>query len=243
VYPKPPGGWSAASATTAGFYPESTANLFRGLAVGPGVIALGLHDEIDGTSDVAVFTPGPAGFTGASGPAAHLEVSTGTEVVAASSSIVLTHVPADYGTAPTPQILQVFTEPSGGWSGTVAPAAQLQASDGAGLGYASMSDGTVAAVGMANIDRSTPTALYIFSEPAGGWSGVIHETARIPLTDIESLSLAGDTLVAIGGGQTKTLGAVAQAPVFVAAPPRRRLGGAEAAAAERLRPGAGCSRQ
>jgi hypothetical protein len=219
VYARPPGGWSAAAATSAGFYPLPGGDDFPGLAVGRGLIALGERNESDGTSDVAVFTPGPTGFTGASAPAAHLQVSAGAEPVAAGSSTVLTGSPGIFGPV---SALQVFNEPAGGWSGTVAPAAQLQPTDGAELGYASMSGSTIAAVGFKSVNSTDRTAVYIFTEPDGGWSGVIHETARLPVAGIESLALSGHSLVAIGGGETKELDAVAQAPVFVV---RRPAGG------------------
>jgi hypothetical protein len=218
VYAKPTSGWSAATAAAAGFYQPPANEEFGGLAVGRDLIAVGEGNEIDGTSDVAVFTPGPTGFTGGSAPAAHLEAS-GAGPVAASSSTVLTGSGGIFGSE---SALQVFTEPAGGWSGTVAPAAQLQPSDAAPLGYASMSGDTVAAVGFKRVNSTDRTAVYIFTEPAGGWSGVIHETARIPLADIESLTLSGRTLVAIGGGETKASDVVARAPVFVL---RRPAGG------------------
>ena len=211
MYAKPAGGWSAATSAAAGFYQPPANYDFGSPAISRDLIAVGEGNQIDGTSDVVVFTPGPAGFTGASAPAAHLEAPD-SNPIAVSSSTVLTGFGGIFGSE---SALQVFTEPAGGWSGTVAPAAQLQASDGAPLGYASMSGNTVAAVGIQSVNTNNRTAVYIFTEPAGGWSGVIHETARIPLADIESLTLSGHTLVAIGGGETKALDVVARAPVFV----------------------------
>jgi hypothetical protein len=102
----------------------------------------------------------------------------------------------------------VFAEPVGGWSGAVAPAAQLQASDGDGLGSLSISGTTIAAAGT--------NAVYIFTEPHVGWSGVIPDTARIAVPGVQSVTLSGKTLVAVGEENViDSFNLIARAPVFV----------------------------
>jgi hypothetical protein len=60
------------------------------------------------------------------------------------------------------------------------------------------------------------TTVYIFTEPAGGWSGVIHETARLPISGVRAATLSGKTLVALGAGNViDSHELVVRAPVFV----------------------------
>jgi hypothetical protein len=93
----------------------------------------------------------------------------------------------------------VFTEPAGGWSGTVQPVAELSPSDGAQLTSVSMSGDTIMAIGL--VHPLGPSAIYVFTEPAGGWSGTVRQTARIPIA-ASSLTLSGKTLAAIGAGRS-----------------------------------------
>lgn len=77
----------------------------------------------------------------------------------------------------------VFVQPTGGWSGMVAPAARLAASDGARLTGAVIAGNTIVVADFAG------RALYVFTEPAAGWSGVVSETAR--LTDSRGAEFMG----------------------------------------------------
>ena len=86
-----------------------------------------------------------------------------------------------------------------------------------------MSGTTVAAVGTS---AGRKPAVYVFTEPASGWSGVIQETARIPLA-VVGLQLSGRTIVAYGAGTRNAGdGYVERAPVRVL---RRPAGGWAAA--------------
>ena len=96
----------------------------------------------------------------------------------------------------------VFTEPAGGWS-TETETARLVASDG----RASDQLGSTAAVSgdtiVAGRNGLGAMAVYVFTKPAGGWSGTVHESAQLTLTDptvydVFSLAMSGDTIV-IGG--------------------------------------------
>ena len=97
----------------------------------------------------------------------------------------------------------VFTEPAGGWS-TGTESAKLVASDGqAGDlfgGLVAISGDTVVVSGDAR-----GSALYVFTRPPGGWSGTVHETARLTLTDLpagrpSSVAISGGTIAAGGDG-------------------------------------------
>jgi hypothetical protein len=76
---------------------------------------------------------------------------------------------------------QVFSMPARGWNGPVTPTATLTASDGADLpGPINASGGEVLAGGTldGSLAAATQTSL-LFIEPAGGWSGDVHETATL----------------------------------------------------------------
>jgi hypothetical protein len=174
--------------------------------VGSGLVAvheLQVDNVIPASCGSPVFTAGPAGFSGRLTPAACL-ADNSAPVAAGANTIV---------TAAGLATLEVFAEPSAGWSGTVAPAAQLQTSDGVNLSSVSMSGTTIAAVGQGEGVK----AVYIFTEPAGGWSGVIHETARITFPDfLRAATLSGTTLVALGAGDLiDPHENVVRTPVFV----------------------------
>ncbi len=93
----------------------------------------------------------------------------------------------------------VFTEPAGGWS-TEIEKARLVASDGQGsdeLGSTVAISGDTIVAGRR---ARRGVALYVFTKPAGGWSGTLHESAQLTLTDpgirdLRSLAISGDTIV------------------------------------------------
>jgi hypothetical protein len=73
--------------------------------------------------------------------------------------------------------LDVFSEPAGGWSGTLSESARLRASNGAVLFDPWFVGSSVVAVGFT--DRGTRQSEYLFLEPAGGWRGVATDAARL----------------------------------------------------------------
>ena len=217
LYSKPSaGGWSAAKPGVAslGVGLDSTSlaagNGFAAVSADAGGVTASLSG---GCSQIAVFAAGASGFSGSLAPSACLaDPAADVRVDAAGSDAVVTPG-ISYSS------LEVFPEPAGGWAGTVGPAAQLQTSDGAYFHSVVMSGTTVAAVGTS---AGRKPAVYVFTEPASGWSGVIHETARIPL-DVVSLQLSGQTIVAYGAGKPNAAnGYVERAPVWVL---RRPAGG------------------
>ncbi len=139
-------------------------------AAGPNVLAAS-------PGGVYVFTKPATGWADA-GPSAVLTDSGGASVEPSDLAI-------DGNTAVVPEEQQVnpqsyddvFVEPVGGWAGLVHESARLAASDGSGLGEPSISGATIVSVGQN--PRTGVNAVYVFTEPAGGWSGTIHETARL----------------------------------------------------------------
>jgi hypothetical protein len=97
----------------------------------------------------------------------------------------------------------VFVEPAGGWAGSVDEMARLVASDGAVLYAPSLSGTTVVAVGV--VPQTQRSSAYVFVEPAGGWSGAVHEVAKLPvpggqpLSYISSAAVSGRTVVVAHG--------------------------------------------
>jgi hypothetical protein len=102
----------------------------------------------------------------------------------------------------------VYTEPAGGWSGTttnpMTQTAELSASNG-GTGYdfadSVAASGSTIVIGAKSQEVGANTyqgAAYVYSEPAGGWSGTATQTAELTASD----GAAGDSLgtaVAVSG--------------------------------------------
>jgi hypothetical protein len=105
----------------------------------------------------------------------------------------------------------VFTEPAGGWAGTVMEAATLLASDwspvlhGGLLGHAvAVSGQTVAASDFFYHQQGNDSgAVWVFLQPAGGWAGAQYEDAKLLASDGAlddnlgfSVAASGTTIVA-----------------------------------------------
>lgn len=88
----------------------------------------------------------------------------------------------------------VFTQPAGGWSGTIHESATLTAADSAvGMGA------FVAASGTTVVSNGTDGAAYVYKEPPGGWSGTVHESAKLiapGATGLLDIAVSGPTVVA-----------------------------------------------
>ena len=91
----------------------------------------------------------------------------------------------------------VFVEPVGGWSGSIVPAARLAAPSGVSLQGAGVFGSTVVALG--ENTQGYTTVVYVFVEPAGGWSGTVFPSAS--LTDskgsiVGPVAISGQTIFA-----------------------------------------------
>jgi hypothetical protein len=100
----------------------------------------------------------------------------------------------------------VFVEPADGWSGAVNESAKLTSSTGDALGSSVAVDGDSVAAGAIKNDAFRG-AVYVFVEPAGGWSGVVNESAKLTASasvanDLLgwSVALDGDTVAASAAG-------------------------------------------
>ena len=89
----------------------------------------------------------------------------------------------------------VFIKPTSGWSGRLTETAKLIASDGRtpdllGLSVAISDDIIIAAAPQANVTVPDQGAGYVFVKPAGGWNGILTETAKLTASD----AAGGDTM-------------------------------------------------
>jgi len=115
-------------------------------------------------------------------------------------------------------LIQVFSEPPGGWSATINPVATLTASSPAAndsLGQSVAIDGATVVAG-----AKGSSAAYVFTRPGGGWSGTVHESAKLTssatgTTDFgESVAVNGTTIV-VGQPFTTVGGAAGEGDVDV----------------------------
>jgi DNA-binding beta-propeller fold protein YncE len=102
----------------------------------------------------------------------------------------------------------VFSEPAGGWSGILTPSATLRQSDGGAdesFGVSVAVDGDTIVVGAShhtNIAHPEGSA-YVFTQPAGGWSGERTEASWLAAPDAlprdglgYAVSISGGTIAA-----------------------------------------------
>ncbi len=94
----------------------------------------------------------------------------------------------------------VFVRPSSGWSGNLTQSAKLTASDGAAndeFGNPLAVSGDTIVVGAviddvgANADQGS---VYVFREPAGGWSGALNEDEKLVASDGAASDLFGNSV-------------------------------------------------
>jgi len=151
---------------------------------------------------VFAYNEPAGGWTGSPSPSAVLVSSDpqssgglGSTVLASGSLVVAS------GDGSGEEI-DVFTEPAGGWSGIVLSAARLTASNGALLSSPVVSGSEIVAIGEKisgpRTDEDVQSDLYVFTEPAGGWSGTIHQSAILVTSGDNSFSNSGQS-VAISG--------------------------------------------
>ena len=133
------------------------------------------------------------------------------------------------GSNPTKGSAYVFVKPAGGWSGTLTEQAKLIASDGAPndkFGASVAMAGDTIAIN-AEWDDGFRGSVYVFVKPAGGWSGILTQNAKLLSSDRNDGSIgignafgrcaiSGDTIV-VGslGKDVWPLGDNGQAYVFV----------------------------
>lgn len=218
VFVKPSGGWRGTLTEQAKLTASDAAGSdFLGTRVdvsGDVIVAGAPNDNIGANGDQGsayLFVRPADGWSGALFESAKLVASGGAvadqfgiwvgvdgDTVAVGAGLRNVGANADQGTA------YVFVEPAGGWGGTLTENARLVASDGAALdnfGRSVAVSGDTIVVGALFDDiggNANQGSAYIFVEPAGGWTGVASENAKLTASD----GAAGDsfgTRVAISG--------------------------------------------
>ena len=197
---------------------RSDAELFDFVASGSTVAAI---DQNSGS--VVVFNE-PAGGWSSTGQSAQLDVPTGiaASVAISGPTIVVGDSHATENGLPAEGAAFVYSEPAGGWSGTIEPSAELLPSNGfypGSFGIAvAVSGPTVMVSGYdphSIVDRSlTSTEVYAFERPVGGWAGVLHESAQITAAPgaffgVGAIAMSGRTMFAVNSLSRKAAGIAA----------------------------------
>lgn len=115
----------------------------------------------------------------------------------------------------------VFTEPAGGWTGTRTQSAALVASGAQSIeGGLAISGSTVFSAAISS-DLSREYALA-FREPAGGWSGTVHQSATFTINGLPGIgagAVSGDMLF-LGGPSNLSSGEKSASVLVYRKPPR-----------------------
>jgi hypothetical protein len=142
-----------------------------------------------------VFTEPGGGWSGAVNQVAELTNNSGGpytnfgwSVAISGKTIVVgaRNVGVEYGA------VYEFTEPAGGWTGTLQPTATLATPGGFGydLGYSVAISGSTVVAGAPDAETtgggSKQGLVEVFSEPGGGWKGTVSATANLTSSASES---------------------------------------------------------
>ncbi len=130
--------------------------------------------------------------------------------VAFSGSAVVVGAWADGDNGLNSGSAYVFTEPVGGWAGTLNENAKLLASDGAAGDHfgnsVAVSGSTVVAGAWADDDNGNQSgSAYVFTEPVGGWAGTLNENAKLLASDSAAEDYFGNSVAV--SGSTVVVGA------------------------------------
>ena len=87
--------------------------------------------------------------------------------------------------------MYVFLKPKGGWSGVITESALLTASQGQATGPVAIDGDTVAAGGSFGLGQGD---VLVFLRPRQGWSGTVHESARLIASDGANFDALGSSV-------------------------------------------------
>jgi hypothetical protein len=181
---------------------SGTAATVGALAVSPSTIVAeyGLDDD-------EVYAEPAGGWSGEITPAASLSDSSAATLPGAvqmgrasvsGGAIAIEATPATTAPLGGPQNLpwiDVFAEPSDGWTGDLTETARLQDSDGRVLDLL----GQQGSVVIADASNEQGSRVDVFAEPAGGWSGTVYQSATLQ-TDAAPTGSAPATASVIDDG-------------------------------------------
>ncbi|MGP8204686.1 MAG: hypothetical protein ACLQVK_01295, partial [Acidimicrobiales bacterium] len=244
VFEEPGGGWSGPMTQDAELTPADPANneyfgdalAVSGSTVVVGAPGVGAPFGGRGPGAAYVFQEPAGGWSGTITQSAGLTPPSGAEIdelggsVAVSGNTVAVGAPLEtVGPNAGQGAVFVYNEPAAGWSGVLAPAAELTASDGTGdnsFGTVAVSGSTIAVLESSRNPGSSSSVL-LFSEPASGWSGHLTESSELvasneAVTDAFGSGVAlSCTAVVVGAPGHHRLGSFAGArgSAYVFAPP------------------------
>jgi hypothetical protein len=224
VFMMPPGGWAgtiSASATLA--IPDPVYPCVSGpysVAIDGPTIAAACSHEAD------VFTEPPGGWSGTISPSGTLPVPATRTFVESVAVLGPTIAVASTGvrTAPDPAL---FTEPAGGWSGSVEPSGNLDLGPTGGQvldEYLVGSGNTIAAdvipSGSACGVECEGGTLYAFTRPFGGWSGTVTGPSAGVATagDLPGAFATDGTTIAAEGSTSVTADGSSSVDLFTIVP-------------------------
>jgi FG-GAP repeat len=189
VFAEPPDGWSGTPLPVATLVPADggDVDMGGGLAISGGTVVVADENKSEGAY---VFTEPAGGWSGTVHESALLTVSGASNSVTSGLALDGGSLAIDGGTVVASGFgrVYVFTEPAGGWSGTVHESATLTAAGGASsdrFGASVAISGQTIAVSAPGSSPPAPGAgrVYVFTRPAARWSGTLHENATLSMSN------------------------------------------------------------
>jgi hypothetical protein len=178
VFVEPPSGWVSESAAAVLNDPLELVSLSIS---GPTIVST--ENELH---DIGVFAEPSRGWSGTVAPSARLVASDGLSLSGATvtgPTVVADGIDQSTGARRD----YVFNKPGGGWSGTLRESAQLVDSHGLAL-QTGVIDGPYVFAAAENPSLLTIVHVDVFSRPAGGWHGIVHQVATLDASGAPSAS-------------------------------------------------------
>ncbi len=200
VFTERPTGWADAGPSAELVEPDGVPFL-SGLAVSPTAVVT--SDDFDAAQ---LYSEPPGGWSGQIAASETLTdsdnaVDPGIAAVgqpAVSGNLALVPMEARTASLGGPlQWIDVFPEPVGGWAGDLTESARLQ--DAAGWRLDSPQFEGSVIVAQASNDDTGKTRTDLFVEPAGGWSGIVTQSATLAVGESPSGSVPATDPVIVAG--------------------------------------------
>ena len=179
VFTQPPAGWGSETAA-AQLVGPGEGGVASG-AISGSLAVLGYGGQI-GAGIGEVFVEPPNGWQGVLEPSARLQDSDGDGIY--PHAISEGNVFADAASATKPyDVIDVFTAQSDAWHGAITQSARLEDARGWRTTLASVHGPT--AVAEVSDDHGH-AGFDVFVKPSSGWSGILHEAARLDVAAVPS---------------------------------------------------------
>jgi hypothetical protein len=215
VFVQPGGGWAGTLTESARLLPSDGAsfdNFGSVVAIDGDTVVVGSRGDDDngtGSGSAYVFVEPGAGWSGTLTEAAKLLASDGAATdsfgfsAGISGDTVVVGALLDDDSGTDSGSAYVFTEPPGGWSGTLGENAKLvapAASPADLFGVAVALDGATVVVGAPGYDDTATGsgAAFVFVEPGGGWVGFPAAAAKLRASDGGSGAALGQAVDVAG---------------------------------------------